>query len=130
MKSLPNSNYISECKQLLQAFELSQAQMLQKNYQTAAGEFALELEQMKVAFGTMLSDLENKVLKNPNHTLLLMKQIERLLKFMKEFSLHINDLFKKDTIEEKQIIFIFERQYKFKQIFKRHLEDFRMYSGR
>ena len=124
-----NSNYISECKQLLQAFELSQAEMLQKHYQTAAGEFAEELEQMKVRFGSVYSELEKIKFADPNHKLLLVKQIERLLTFMKEFSLHINDLFKQKSIKEEQILFIFERQYKFKQIYKRHIEDFRMRLG-
>ena len=120
-----NSNYITECKQLLQAFELSQAEMLLKNYQTAASEFAEELEQMKVRFGSVYGELEKINFTEPNHKLLLIKQIERLLTFMKEFSLHINDLFKQKSITEEQILFIFERQYKFKRIYKRHIEDYR-----
>jgi hypothetical protein len=125
MRSLQNSNYISECTQLLQAFEISQAEMLQKNYQTAAGEFAQELEEMKVLFGQALGHFENQPEREKAKNLLLIKQIERLLKFMKEFSLHINDIFRQDKIEDKQIIFIFERQHKFKQIYRRHIEDYR-----
>jgi hypothetical protein len=123
-----NRNYITECKQLLQAFELSQAEMLQKNYQTAAGEFAQELEQMKVLFGRAYSEFENQSAAEQSRKRLLIKQIERLLMFMKEFSLHLNDLFKHSSISEEQIIFIFERQYKFKQIYKRHIEDYRKMS--
>ena len=99
--------------------------MLQKKYSLAAGEFAQELEQMKVIFGRAYSEFENESAAEQAQKLLLIKQIERLLNFMKEFSLHINDLFKQTSISEEQILFIFERQYKFKQIYMRHIEDFR-----
>ena len=122
---MSNSNYISECTQLLQAFELTQAEMLEKNYVAAAGEFAEELERMKVLFGGEYSDLTKTKIVEPDYRNLLIRQIERLLLFMKEFTLHLDELLKQKSIREEQVLFIFERQYKFKRIYKKHLEDFR-----
>jgi len=119
-----NKNYISECKQLLQAFELTQANMLNKKYELAREEFLLEINHMIILFTRMQSELNLKTFAQENQKLLLMTQIDRLIKFMKEISTQVNKLYKPDKISEEEIIFFFERQYKFKMVYKKHLTDF------
>ena len=119
-----NKNYISGCKQLLQAFELTQANMLNKKYELAREEFLIEINQMSNLFTQMKSELNTRTIAGEKHSLLLMKQIDRLIKFIKEFSRQFDKLDEPDQVSEEEIIFIFERQYKFKVVYKRHLVDF------
>ena len=119
-----NKNYISECKQLLQAFELTQANMLNKKYELAREEFLLEITQMIILFTRMQSELNLKTFAQENQKLLLMKQIDLLIKFINEFSMQVDKLDEPDQVSEEEIIFLFERQYKFKMVYKKHLTDF------
>ena len=119
-----NKNYISECKQLLQAFELTQANMLNKKYELAREEFLLEINHMIILFTRMQSELNLKTFAQENQKLLLMKQIDLLIKFINEFSMQVDKLDEPDQVSEEEIIFLFERQYKFKMVYKKHLTDF------
>lgn len=119
-----NKNYISECKQLLQAFELTQANMLNKKYQIAREEFLIEINEMSNLFMQMKSDLNSGTVVEEKQKLLLLKQIDRIIKFMKEFGTQVDKLDEPDQVSDEEIIFIFERQYKFKMIYKKHLADF------
>lgn len=119
-----NKNYISECKQLLQAFELTQAYMLYKKFELARKEFLIEINQMNNLFTQMQSELNLRTFAEENQKLLLMKQIDRLIKFIKEFGMQVAKLDKWSQVSEEEIIFFFERQYKFKMIYKKHLADF------
>ena len=119
-----NKNYISECKQLLQAFELTQANMLNKKFKLARKEFLIEINQMAILFTQMQSELNLKIFAEEKQKLLLMKQIDRLIKFMKEFGMQVDKLDEPDQVSDEEIIILFERQYKFKVIYKKHLADF------
>ena len=119
-----NKNYISECKQLLQAFELTQANMLNKKYELAREEFLIEINQMSILFTQMKSELNSGTIAEEKQKLLLMKQIVRLIKYIEEFGTQVDKLNEPDQVSEEEIIFIFERQYKFKVIYKKHLADF------
>ena len=66
-----NINYISECKQLLQAFELTQANMLYKKYQIAREEFLIEINEMSNRFMQMKSELNSKTIAREKKKLLL-----------------------------------------------------------
>ncbi len=120
-----NSDYFTECTQLLQAFELTQAGMLQKKHQLAGEEFQIEILKMRQIFIHQKDELQKKNTAQLNKQLILIKQIERLISFMKEFALHMEKLCTVNDLAEEEIIFIFERQYKFKAIYKKHLADFR-----
>jgi hypothetical protein len=119
-----NKNYISECKQLLQAFELTQANMLNKKYELAREEFLIEINQMSILFTQMKSELNSGTIAEEKQKLLLMKQIVRLIKYIEEFGTQVDKLNEPDQVSEEEILFIFERQYKFKVIYKKHLADF------
>lgn len=119
-----NKNYISECKQLLQAFELTQANMLNKKFKLARKEFLIEINQMAILFTQMQNELNLKIFAEEKQKLLLMKQIDRLIRFMKEFGTPFDKLAEPDQVSDEEIIILFERQYKFKVIYKKHLADF------
>jgi hypothetical protein len=119
-----NTHYLSDCRQILQAFELSQAQMLRSQVPHVQKEFEIEIEQMEKLFSDMHNFL-NALNKIPHEKrFLLIKQLERLLKFIKELRGQVTRFSKPDILTEKDILFIFERQYKFKVIFRNHLTDF------
>ncbi len=119
-----NINYISGCKQLLQAFELTQANLLYKKFELARKEFLIEINQMIILFTQMQSELNLRTFAEEKQKLLLMKQINRLIKFIKEFGMQVDKLDAPDQVSNEEIIILFERQYKFKVIYKRHLADF------
>ena len=98
--------------------------MLNKKYELAREEFLLEINHMIILFTRMQSELNLKTFAQENQKLLLMTQIDRLIKFINEFSMQVNKLYKPDKISEEEIIFFFERQYKFKMVYKKHLMDF------
>ena len=119
-----NRTYLAECKQLLQAFELSQAQMLRLHLMIVQKEFEIEIDQMEVIFKEMNLALNEQGISDKQSQILLTKQIERLLKFTKELKGLITRLADPESTTEIDIIFLFERQLKFKIIFERHLADF------
>ena len=119
-----NRTYLAECKQLLQAFELTQAQMLRLQLMIVQKEFEIEIDQMEVIFKEMNLALNEQGISDKQNQILLTKQIERLLKFTKELKGLITRLADPESTTEIDIIFLFERQLKFKIIFERHLADF------
>jgi hypothetical protein len=113
-----------DCRQILQAFELSQARMLQMKNPGASDDILLEIEQMENLFTGMHTALAGQANFPDKNYLLIIRQLERLLKFTKELRGQITRLSGVETVTEKEILFIFERQFKFKVIFNRHLSDF------
>ena len=119
-----NSNYLAECKQLLQAFEITQAELLRFNLENAVGEFRLEIAHFSELFIDMSASLKENKSFNDRQRLLLKKQTERLLIYLKELAGSLYELTDKNKHDGLQLIHIFERQYKFKTILKNHLNDF------
>jgi len=118
------NEYLEECRQLFKAFEKSQGKMLTFSIEAAVDEFKTETELLESNFRKMQIMLKNKKEIEPKQKLLFEKQILRLLKFLKELSTLLPKLIKNPPPEAKDIIFIFERQHLFKNIFKKHLADF------
>ena len=121
---MSDSNYLADCRQILQAFELSQAQMLHLKYPTAQQEIQMEIKQMEERFTGMHKALTEKGNSSDKKYLILVKQLDRLLKFIKELHGQMSQMGQTAYYTEKEILFIFERQYKFKAIYKKHLSDF------
>jgi hypothetical protein len=122
---MPANTYLADVQQLLQAFENTQGTMLQKQYQTAWQEFQVEMNELKHILVPQKKKLENDNGSHSTKSFLLTKQIERLLKFMQEFAVLISPLEAEKSIPEERILFLFERQYRFKVILKRHLDVYR-----
>ena len=121
-------NYIQKCKQILQAFELSQSAMLQLKTATACREFAAEIDIMEKLFTKIQAEIAAREIDSTINTLLT-KQLKRLLIFTKELSGYLDKLAREQQISPGLVIFIFERQYKFKNILKKHLTDFARFSS-
>lgn len=119
-----NNNYLTECKQLLQAFELTQAHLLRFELNTAVEEFRLEIAHFSELFIDMSASLSENKSFSGRHRLLLQKQTERLLIYLKELHGSLYELTDKKKPDGLKLIHIFERQYKFKTILKNHLNDF------
>jgi len=116
--------YINEARLLLQAFEQTQSMMLFMKLQESVAEFEIELQQMNGIFHKMHLKLLSREFISSRDKTLLTKQIERLLKFLKEMTGHIDQIKTNPALSESQIILIFHRQHMFKNIYKKHLSDF------
>jgi hypothetical protein len=121
---MPYRSYTKKCEEILNCFEKAQRQMLHLNLEDAVKEFIIQMKKMHEIFEQMLSELEAFSFKNRKDQLLINKQIERLQVFLKEMDLHVRGLHTKPHPDEMEIIFIFERQHLFKNIFRKHLKDF------
>lgn len=122
--SMDNQTYVEECGKLIKTFEYAQQQMLRLNLIIAQEEFSLDIIEMRNYFVQMQRLLEKKNFEVKRDKILLTKQIDRLLKFLKEMERYIQDFKKDPPPDEKEIIFIFDRQHLFKNIFHKHLSDF------
>lgn len=118
------NNYLNECRQLLRAFELSQADWLYGDSEIASEEFQMEMEQMSVLFIQMSDSLKDNAALDRREKILLTSQIDRMLKYINEFSSAVQVQTDKSQQMPKDLIFLFERQYRFKTILKNHLNDF------
>jgi len=121
---MPYRSYIKKCEEILTSFEESQEQMLHLNLKIAGKEFLIQMKNMHGFFKQMLIELELSSLDNSKDQFLINKQIERLQVFLKEMDLHVRGFNTKLPPDEMEIIFIFERQHLFKNIFRKHLKDF------
>jgi len=121
--------YIPYARQLLQAFEHTQADMLLLDLEKSRSEFLIEVQEMRSIFAKTLSDLAEKKFKTIRDKRLLTGQLEKMLIILKEMSGHLRLIKPDHTAAEKQIIFIFYRQHLFKNIFKKHLSDYFRISG-
>lgn len=119
---------MQKCKQILQAFEVSQSAMLRLKTDTACKEFAAEIDIMEKLFTEIQADIDNREIESGTKTLLV-KQLERLLVFTKELTGYMDKLSVEQQVTPELIIFVFERQYKFKNILRKHLADFARFSA-
>ena len=119
-----NGNYLNDCRQLLQAFELSQADWLYLSTENAREEFLLEMEQLTGLFHDMAGALKDLPALSSRDLVLLSSQIDRMLKYIREFQSALQMLADQNQPVPKDLIFMFERQYRFKTILKNHLNDF------
>ena len=115
--------YIETSEKLLADFEKTQAQMLHLDLINAGNDFQKQITKIARLLRHMSKDLENNSFKNNKNKILIIKQIKRLLVFLKEMNLHIHGFFLTPPPNENEIIFIFERQHLFKNIYRKHLSD-------
>jgi hypothetical protein len=108
-------SYLEKCEKLLSEFEKSQLRMLRLDLKNAGDSFLEQMKQMRQFFKQISTELQDMSFNNSRDQVLLIKQIERLLVFLKEMDLHIRGFHTKPPPDENEIIFIFERQ---------HLNDF------
>ena len=120
---MPYQSYLQNCSDLLNEFEKSQLQMLKMDLNRAGYDFFIQMKKMRQYFELELTELENHNFTTDRDKILLTKQIERLLIFIKEMDLHISEFQTKSSPDENEVIFIFERHL-FKNIYRKHLDDF------
>jgi hypothetical protein len=116
-------SYLQKCEDLLAEFEENQSRMLRLDLHVAGENFIVHIKQMRQLFKQISRELENFSFKSGRDQLLISKQIERLLVFLKEMELHLRCFFTKTLPDENKIIFIFERQHLYKNIYRKHLKD-------
>ncbi len=122
-------SYTEECRRLIQAFEKTQYIMLRLDIINAEKEFLIEIVKIRQLIKPMSIALQEKEFAVKRDQTLLLKQIERLLMFLKEMEGHIKGFSQNNSPAEKEIIFYFERQHLFKNIFHRHIDDFAQLTG-
>ena len=117
-------NYLQEMRLYLQAFEHTQLLMLRADFNRCVEEFEIEIEQISGNLTAMKKSIGDTNISEKRINFLLGRQIDRLLKFLKEMLLHCGRLGGKPPLTGKEVIFIFERQHLFKNIYRKHLSDF------
>jgi hypothetical protein len=117
-------SYLRKCEELLTDFEKSQLHMLRLNLNEAGVNFLIQMKLMRQFFKQILKELDDHSFDTDRDKILLTKQIKRLLVFLKEMDLHILGFQTNPPPDEIEIIFIFERQHLFKNIYRKHLNDF------
>ena len=120
---MPYQSYIENCEKVLADFENTQAQMLCLDLTNAEKDFLKQMKKMTRLLKQLSTDLENYSFKINKDQVVITKQIERLLVFLKEMDLHMRGFNAKPPPNENEIIFIFERQHLFKNIYRKHLLD-------
>jgi hypothetical protein len=121
---MSHQSYLNKCKELLTEFEKIQLKMLQLDLPQAGDDFMDHIKQMHQFFKQCSIDFGGYSFKSEKDKLLLTKQIERLLIFLKEMDLHITGFQAAHFPEENEILFVFERQHLFKNIYRKHMDDF------
>jgi hypothetical protein len=119
-----NQDYLNQCENHLREFEIIQLKMLRLELADAGNDFLAHIKQMRQFFEQTSNELLNYSFNMHRDKILLVKQIERLLVFLKEMDLHIIGFQSMLTPDENEIIFIFERQHIFKNIYRKHMGDF------
>ena len=123
LEAMPFQSYLNTCEKMLDEFEKIQLKMLQLELLQAGDEFINQIKLMRQHFKTMSLEFSKYTFKTEREKILLTKQIERLLIFLKEMDLHIAGFQSSQFPEENEILFIFERQHLFKNIYRKHLID-------
>jgi len=121
---MPINSYLQDCRQLFQAFEDTQAKLIRLKIQEAITEFRVEIEQLDKDFSKMYRELDTRFDESNRMAYLNLRQLDRLKIFLRELRTHIDHLEKMKNPDHTMIIFFLQRQYKFKQIFRRHLTDY------
>ncbi len=119
-----SNTYIQDCRQLLQAFEDTQEKLILLNVPEATAELRIEFRQLNEYFSAMHKDLNHRFSGDKPLIFLNLRQLDRLQQFLKELKTQINQLNRMKKPDYSMIIFFLQRQYKFKQIFRRHLTDY------
>jgi hypothetical protein len=119
-----DKSYLNKSESLLRDFEKTQLKMLQLDLRGASESFLIQLKGMSQFFRNVATEFANHSFKSERDKTLLIKQIERLLVFLKEMDLHLTGFESKVMPDENEIIFIFERQHLFKNIYRKHLTDY------
>ena len=122
-------NYLQDMRLFFQAFEHTQLLMLRSDFIRCVEEFELEIGQISDTLRAMKDHIEKKEMSDKRLQLLLSRQIDRLQKFLKEMLLHCARIGAADPPSGKEVIFIFERQHLFKNIYRKHLSDFTTLQG-
>jgi hypothetical protein len=117
-------SYLNMYENHLREFETIQLKMLRLNLVEAGNDFLAHIKQMRQFFRQISNELLTYSFRVERDQILLAKQIERLLVFLKEMDLHITGFQTMSTPDENEIIFIFERQHLFKNIYRKHMSDF------
>jgi hypothetical protein len=118
------NHYLSQCRQLLQAFEQTQSIMLRLDFVNAYKEFTIEISEFNNLLEEMKIVLTERKFADNRQQYLYIKQIQRLQTFLKEMQGLIKNLTAQPEYEIKKIIFIFDRQHLFKNILRKHISDF------
>ena len=121
---MPINSYLQDCRQLLQAFEDTQSKLIRLKIPEAVTEFRVEIRRLDTDFSKMYRELGTRFDERNRMVYLNLKQLERLRIFLKELKTHIEQLEEMNTPDHTMILFYLQRQYKFKQIFRRHLTDY------
>jgi hypothetical protein len=121
---LKNQLYLDKCVTFLKAFEISQRKMLKMDLQSSGSEFSNQIKDMHQFFEKATHDLKQYSYETARDKMLLTKQVERLIIFLKEMELHISEFHKETVSLEDNVLFIFERQHLFKNIYRKHLSDY------
>jgi hypothetical protein len=116
-------SYIESSEKVLKEFENTQEHMLYRNLAYAAKNFRIQNKNMVRFLDQISKDLETYSFKNSKDQVLVTKQVEKLRVFLKEMELHIFRFHSKPPPDEHDIIFVFERQYVFKKMYRKHLSD-------
>lgn len=98
--------------------------MLKLDFYSARTDFSVQIQNMHQLFEDTSKELVNHTFKMNRDKILLIKQIERLIIFLKEMDLHLSGFQKENSPDEKEVIFIFERQHLFKNIYRKHMSDY------
>jgi len=121
---MPFKSYLEKCGNMLVDFEKTQLKMLKLDLPGAGNDFYDQIVQMRQFFKQISKELEGHSFNTERDKILLTKQIERLLVFLKEMDLHIAGFQATSLPGEDEIIFVFERQHLFKNIYRKHMSDF------
>lgn len=121
---MPINFYLQDSRQILQAFESTQAKLIRLKIAEAVSEFSVEIWRMDTEFSRMHARLRQHPEAQDRLTSLNLLQLDRLQNFLKELQLQVRQLQDMRTPDHKLILFFLQRQYKFKQIFRRHLTDY------
>jgi hypothetical protein len=119
-----DKSYQKKCEDLLRDFEKTQLRMLQLDLRGASESFLIQLKEMRQFFRNVATEFADYSFESERDKTLLIKQIERLLVFLKEMDLHLTGFESKVMPDENEIIFIFERQHLFKNIYRKHITDY------
>jgi hypothetical protein len=120
---MPYQSYLKKYENLLIDFEKTQLKMLRLDVDGAGDDFINQIIEMRQFFKQVSKELVEHRFKTEREKTLLTKQIERLMIFLKEMDLHIAGFQAKSSPGEDEILFIFERQHLFKNIYRKHMSD-------
>jgi len=121
---MPINFYLQDSRQILHAFEETQSKLIRLRIAEAVPEFSVEIRRMETDFSRMHDRLSRNFNADDKLAHLNLMQLDRLQNFLKELRLQIRQLQNMKIPDHNLILFYLQRQYKFKQIFRRHLTDY------